>query len=108
MEKRRSMSGTELIILQFPATLALALLADRDQNTHETILKFLILWYVYWFIIIIHYSQTVDSFVIMPSSTWKKTLLFLFYPIGTMMMNLVFMACSIIPVQFTLNLFGLL
>jgi hypothetical protein len=107
MEKR-SISGAELIILQFPMTLALALTADRDQNTHETFIRFLSLWYIYWFIIIIYYSKTVDSFVIMPSSNWKKALLFLFYPIGQMMINLVFMACSIIPVQFVLNLFGLL
>ncbi len=108
MEKRRSMSGAELIILQFPATLAFALLVNRGENNNEAFFGFLILLYAYWFIMIIYYSKTVDSFVIMPSSIWKKYLLFLFYPIGAMIVNMVCMALSIIPVESTLELFGLL
>ena len=108
MEKRKDMSGAKLIILQFPATLALALLAHRDQNTDEKFFVFLLLWYIYWFITIIYYSQTVDGFVIMPSKIYKKVFLFLFYPLGAMMVNMVFMALSITSVQSTLELFGLL
>lgn len=108
MEKRRSMSGAELIILQFPTTLAFALLVNRGENNNEVFFGFLILLYAYWFIMIIYYSKNVDSFVIMPSSIWKKYLLFLFYPIGAIMVNMVFMALSIVAVESTLKLFGLL
>ncbi|CAN1566765.1 hypothetical protein MCEREM21A_02963 [Sphingomonadaceae bacterium] len=108
MDKRKVTSELELIILQFPMTLALALISNRDQNTDGTFLHFLMLLYIYWFIIFIWYSYYVDNFVIMPSSIWEKALLFLCAPIGLMFVNMVFMALSIIPVQSTLELFGLL
>ena len=108
MEKRKNMRGAELIILQFPMTLAFAMLSDRDQNTNHTFFVLLILSYIYWFIVIIYYSKTVDDFVIMPSLISKKIFLFLFYPIGAMMINMVFLVFLITPVQSTLELFGLL
>jgi hypothetical protein len=108
MKKRKIISGNEFIILQFPATLALSLIANRNENNDTTFFGFLILLYIYWFITIIYCSQNFEDFVIMPSSWWKKLFLFLFYPIGAMMVNMVFMALAIIPVKSTLELFGLL
>lgn len=82
--------------------------SNRDQNTSHTFFVLLILSYIYWFIIIIFYVKTVQNFVIMPSLIWKKIFLYLFYPIGGMMINMVFVVLSIIPVQSTLKLFGLM
>ena len=43
MEKRKNMSGAELIILQLPMTLAFALLVNRGENNNEAFFGFLIL-----------------------------------------------------------------
>ncbi len=108
MDRRKVTSISELIILQFPMTLALAMISNGDQNHEETFLHFITLFYIYWFIVFIYYSYNVDDFVILPPSIWKKALLFLCAPIGLMFANMVFMALSIIPVQSALELFGLL
>lgn len=106
MEKRARMDRDEWIILHSPTTLAFALTANGNINDKEVIL-FLILCYLYWFIIFIHYSKNVDGFVIMPSPLWKKAFLFICAPIGLMVMNMFFIGISISLIEIPLKIFGL-
>lgn len=108
MKKRKGMNGLELILLHCPMTLALAILIPQpDHNNNEVLIKFLLLCYFYWLFILIYYTKTVEDFIIIPSSLWRKTLLFLVFPLVWTALNIAFMAIAISLVEWPLKIFGL-